>query len=1028
LIKNPVGYAELRCRTHYSFLRGASHPSELVLRAAELGLHSLAITDRNGVYGVPKAYATAREHPTLNLIVGSELTLENGHRLSLLAKNRQGYGVMCRLLTASHEGKEKGLAALGWEPFTGILSRYGSGGLFASPSELRSGGDGFYGDIKDLFGKDLFFPISRFLDGQDQERIGLARIMSARFDVPVVASNDVHFHIPEKKSLHDVLSAIREGKPLDEMGTDLFSNAERYLKSPQQMIKLFSDLPDAIARTVEIAEQCRFSPSELRYRYPSEWIPEGETSQSYLEKLVWKGAMERYSRAPDNGVVPENVKAQLRHELELTEELKFADYFLTIWEIVEFARGRQILCQGRGSAANSAICYCLGVTAIDPVRMDLLFERFISAERNEPPDIDVDFEHERREEVIQHIYEKYGRDRAGMVANVICYRSRSSLREVSKVFSLSPEVISQNPKALAMIEEINGFPRHLGIHSGGFTLSKEPLIETVPIEPARMEGRTVVQWDKDDLACIGLLKVDVLALGMLTALRKMLDLVHARQPERAAPLTLATIPAEDAKTYEMIQRGETVGVFQIESRAQMGMLKRLLPENFYDLVIQIAIVRPGPIMGEMVHPYLRRRRGEEKPDIPHPKLEPILRRTLGVPLFQEQVMKIAIELAGFTPGESDELRRAINAWKSKGSIEKMGQKLMTGLLASGLSRPFVERIFKQIQGFAEYGFPESHSASFAVLAYASSYLKCHYPAEFICALINSQPMGFYSTHTLVEEARHSGVKVIPVDINRSDWDCELELSEKEGAIRIGFRVVRGMNKEACRELIAERDRGVFKSLPDFLSRTRLSPQALMSLAMGEAFKCFGLNQRDSLWEILGHRLLLLPSRESESVQMNLFEKLSEAPLVQTPAGALFFEPLSDFQAIRSDYRVFGLSTRGHPMKELRKHFKRVPPITSLGVKKSPLGRMLKIAGLVIARQRPPNAKGTCFATLEDEDGFIDLILHAHVFEKFQDVFVNEPFILVTGKVQRDVNSTSLLIHRIEAMPEAEIHVQSKDFS
>jgi error-prone DNA polymerase len=830
--------------------------------------------------------------------------------------------------------------------------------------------------------------------------------------------------------MHDVLCSIREGKPMSEMGTDLFSNAERYLKSPAQMQKLFSDLPDVLARTVEIAQACQFSPAELRYQYPSEWIPEGETAQSHLEKLVWQGASLRF------GKVPDDVRKQLVHELELTKQLSFADYFLTIWEIVDFARKREILCQGRGSAANSAICYCLGITAIDPVKMNLLFERFISAERNEPPDIDVDFEHERREEVIQHIYEKYGRHRAGMVANVICYRSKSSRREVLKAFGMDPdspeveEILSKNPRAekLAhqLIDEIEGFPRHLGIHSGGFTLSKDPLIETVPIEPARMENRTVVQWDKDDLACIGLLKVDVLSLGMLTALRKTFDLVRAKKT-----LTLASVPADDVETYKMIRRGETVGVFQIESRAQMGMLKRLLPENFYDLVIQIAIVRPGPIVGQMVHPYLRRRRKQEAIDIPHPALHPILDRTLGVPLFQEQVMKIAIVLAGFTGGEADELRRAINAWKSKGSIEKMGLKLMKGLLAAGLKHEFVERIFKQIQGFAEYGFPESHSASFAILAYASSYLKCHFPGEFACALINSQPMGFYSSHTIVEEARRQGVRVLPVDINRSEWDCDW-VKDDDGmeALRIGLRVVRGLNEDLAQELVEARKKKLFVNLMDFLSRTKLSQPCLQSLAMGEAFACFGLNQRDSLWKILSYRILTRPTSEKAETQMNLFEKISaHADIFSISTAGEEFPALNAFQAIRSDYQVYGLSTRGHPMKELRKYFNKVPQTTTGFVKAAAIGRVLKIAGLVIARQRPPNAKGTCFATLEDEEGFIDLILHNDVFEQYREVFVDQPFIVATGKVQRDGAATSILVHRLEPVAEegTDVQVRPRNF-
>jgi error-prone DNA polymerase len=1040
-------YAELRARSHYSFLRGASHPFELIEQASVLGLKALALTDRDGVYGIPKAYLATKEFDLPRfLIVGSELALdgvtsgarEAKARLFLLAKDRQGYGVMCRLLTESHRGREKGDAALDWNKFTSVLKEFGSQGLIAMPEgNLVTECDEYYGALRDLFPRNFYFPISRFLDGWDQKRTEVALSLSRRFDIPLVATNDVHAHVAEKRQLQDVLASIREGTPLRELGTRVFSNAERHLKSPEEMARLFSDLPEAITKTVELAEQCSFCPSELRYYYPSEWIPEGKTALQYLEELTFELGRKRYP----NGY-PEHIQKQIRHELALIEKMKFSDYFLTIYEVVKFANDRNILCQGRGSAANSVVCYCLGITAVDPDMIGALFERFISEERDEPPDIDVDFEHERREEVIQHIYEKYGRDRAGMVANIITYRSKSSLREVSKAFGLTAEQAEAHPQASRLIEEIRSFPRHLGIHSGGFTLSAVPIIETVPIEPARMEGRTVVQWDKDDLAVLGLLKVDILALGMLTAIRKTIDLVNnQRLIEKKEPWILASIPKEDPETYGMIQRGETVGVFQIESRAQMGMLKRLLPAKFYDLVIQVAIVRPGPIVGDMVHPFLRRRRGEEKVEYHHPALVSILEKTLGVPIFQEQVMKMAISLAGFTPGEADELRRAINAWKSKGSIEKMGLRLKEGLLANNLPPEFVERIFMQIQGFAEYGFPESHAASFALLAYASSYLKCHYPAEFNAALINSQPMGFYSSHTLIEEAKRGGVKILPVDINRSDWDCEIIRNGQEsdkGAIRVGLRVVRGMNEEAARALIETRKELPFQGLMDFLSRTRLSPQALSSLAMGEAFSCFGLDQRQSLWEILAYRMLTRPSSSEErgdgnSPQMNLFEDLRSSSRVED--GDVSFKKLSDYQAIRTDYQVYGLSTRGHPMKELRQCFsKKVPSVTTGAVRNAAVGRVLRIAGLTIVRQRPPNAKGTCFGTLEDEEGFLDLILHNDVFEKYRDVFVNEPFIVATGKVQRDLKATSLLVTKIEAVTEitgsdeATLVVQSKDFA
>ncbi|MCM2322656.1 MAG: PHP domain-containing protein [Oligoflexia bacterium] len=1014
-------YAELQCRTHYSFLRGASHPAELVERANELGLEAIAITDLDGVYGIPKAFAASREHPGAKLIVGSELTVLGeglpaaGWGLTLLARDRAGYGLLCRLITASRADKPKGEAGISWEALTQLLERPESRGLFAIPrvplgEEVPTR---FYRELKDRFAERLYLPVSRFLDGLDRERVARSVKLGAELGAPLVATNDVHFHVPERRALQDALTATRHLCPLAEAGRRLFPNGERYLKAPARMAELFRDLPEAVENTVKIAEACRFSPAELRYRYPSEWIPAGETAQSYLTRLTWQGAERRYGGPP-----PEDVRRQLEHELRLVEELQFADYFLTIWEIVEFARSRDILCQGRGSAANSAICYCLGITAVDPVRMKLLFERFLSAERGEPPDIDVDFEHDRREEVIQHVYSRYGRERAGMVSAIITYRTRSTLRDLSKALGLQPETAATSPLFEKLAAELKGFPRHLSIHSGGFTLSADPLIETVPIEPARMEGRTIVQWDKEDLAVIGLLKVDLLALGMLTALHKTLALV---QDSRGTPLTLATIPAEDPPTYEMIRHADTVGVFQIESRAQMSMLPRLLPKTFYDLVVQVAIVRPGPIVGQMVHPYLRRRRGQEPVVYPHPALEPILGRTLGVPLFQEQVMKIAIVLADFTPGEADELRRAIGAWRSTGSIEKVGRRLMDGLLASGLPREWVDRIFLQIQGFSEYGFPESHAASFALLAYASSYLKCHYPAEFACALLNSQPMGFYSPHTIIEDAARHGVKILPLHPNRSDWDCTLEA----GALRVGLRVVRGLGEAAARRVVEERGRAPFRNLSDFLSRTELGFGVLQALAMGEAFACFGFDQRQALWEILAGRALAGSAVPAPDAQLELF---AGTPDREAPR---LFAPLTDYQAIQSDYRSYGLSVRGHPMGALRALLgKRIPPTTTQAAKQVVTGRYLRLAGLVIVRQRPPTAKGTVFATLEDETGFLDLLLHKEVHERYGEIFAESPFILVAGEIQRDGNSVNLIVKKLErlALPDsARLDVGSRDF-
>ncbi len=1051
-------FIELCARTHYSFLRGASAPGELVRRAMELGMPAIGITDLNGVYGIPKAYHGAKNHPGFKLITGSELTFRAHPRIALLACDRTGYGLMCRLLTASHAGKPKGEASIEWEEFTTLVQSHpGRTGLIAIPRSLPALGEaqpphpgnspalgnsdaaaGFgaqaraprpapapspspshlpgagarricepptphdLGALKDLFGDRLYLPVSRFLDAHDADHLREVRRLSLRFDIPLLATNDVHYHIRERRKLQDVLTAIREGVTLKDAGYRLFQNGERYLKSAAEMATLFKDLPEALTHTLDAAARCTFSPSELRYRYPSEWIPTGETAQSHLEKLVYQGALKRYG-----GVIPEDVEKQLRHELSLIGQLQFADYFLTIWEIVEFARSRDILCQGRGSAANSAVCYCLGITAIDPVRMNLLFERFISAERGEPPDIDVDFEHERREEVIQHIYEKYGRDRAAMVSALITYRRKSAVREVSKIFGnelskrqyekVAATTSSTNPMD-KMIDEIEDCPRHLSIHSGGFTLSADPMIEIVPVEPARMEGRTIVQWDKYDLDTLGLLKIDVLSLGMLTAIKKALVLTGLND--------LAAIPPEDPATYLMIQRADTVGVFQIESRAQMAMLPKMLPKNYYDLVVEVALVRPGPIVGGMVHPYLRRRRGLEPVTLPHPALEPILGRTLGVPIFQEQVMKMAIALGGFTPGEADELRRAIGAWRSSGSIDKMGRKLMDGLLGNGLPREFVEMVFKQIHGFAEYGFPESHSASFALLVYASAYLKCHHPAAFACALLNSQPMGFYSGPSPVDDARRHGVRILPLDPNVSEWDCTLEpTSHSQPALRLGWRLVHGAARVEVDALIAERKQRSFATLTDFLSRTRLKPGVLHRLALGGAFACLGYHRRDALWEILAQEPML---RAQLAVQLNLFSTLDSKP-----APANQFARLDPLERIGADYAAYGASAAGHPMQAVRHRWPKLTPLTTARARQASNGKIITAAGMAIVLQRPPTAKGTVFSTLEDEHGFLDLIFHAEVYQKFQETVLSHCFVIIRGRAQRDERAFAVIVSDVQ---------------
>lgn len=986
-----MSYAELECKTNFSFLRGASHPKELVARAAELGLKALAINDWDGVYGIPKAYWEKKKHPGLKLITGASLNLEGHARLTLLAKNKSAYGRLCRILSASHAGKEKGKAVLSWDEFTVFFSDAPE--LFVL-APLES-------DLKRLKGlvpeKNLFLSLQRVLDGLDGERTEKALWLRKRWQLPLVATNDVHYHIPQRRTLQDAIVAMRELEPVQRIGHKLFPNGERHLKSAEEMRRLFKDLPEAIENTLLISSSCSFCPSELKYQYPSEWIPACHSAQSYMEELVWEGARERYKSG-----IPEDVAAQLRKEFSLIGQLGFADYFLTIYDIVKFARAKEILCQGRGSAANSAVCYCLGITAVDPVRMQLLFERFLSLERNEPPDIDVDFESERREEVIQYIYEKYGRDRAGMVSAVVTYRGRNSFREICKALGLEVGTLSSKKieqvfeeraqgveltdarvKAAALSDAIEGFPRHLSIHSGGFTLSAGPIIEIVPIEPARMEGRTIIQWDKYDLDYLGLLKIDVLSLGMLSAVKRSLKLIGKELHE---------IPPEDPATYKLIQRADTVGTFQIESRAQISMLGRLQPKNFYDLVVEVAIMRPGPIVGKMVHPYLRRRRGEEPVVYPHPKLKEILGRTLGIPLFQEQVMKMAVELGGFSGGEADELRRSIGTWSKSGNLQSSGKRLMEGLVRSGLSQEYATRIFEQIQGFAQYGFPESHAASFALIAYVSSYLKCHHPLEFLCGLLNAQPMGFYAPHTLIDDAKHHGVKVLPIDPFHAEWDCTL----RKGALQLGWKLCKGLHEKEAQAIVAGRP---YTGFDDFLRKNSLRREILIQLAMGGTFRFFGLAPREALWSVLQHK-------KTSSGQGELFRDL-EYKSPETSAG---FARLDRFDTIREQYKSFSLSTYGHPMQAIRE-ITQVPKLNTRSAKQQPSGRQIRIAGLILVRQRPPSANGMTFSTLEDEFGHLDIAIPPSLWkkERLREVFLANCFLEFCGKLQRDGNSFSLFV-------------------
>lgn len=1015
---NQMVYAELCVTSNFSFLNGASHPEELVRTAAELGYRAIAITDLHSLAGVVRAHVAAQE-AGIQLLVGARLELAdlNGVWVLVYPTDRAAYGRLCRMLTLGKRRSPKGHCRLVMEDLVehaaGLLavalpSIQGSERLEESLRRLRS-----------IFDADrLSLGVCMRYRSDDASRLATSIRLSERMHVPIVATNDVLYHVPERRPLQDVLTCIRNGCTLAQAGFRLNANAERHLKPPDVMKRLFESAPEALARTLDIADCAKgFNLGQLRYEYPDEVVPAGCSPLQHLADLVWRGAAERY---PDG--VPLKVRRIIEHELCLIEELHYASYFLTVHDLVVFARSRGILCQGRGAAANSAVCYCLGVTAVDPDRIDLLFERFVSRERDEPPDIDIDFEHERREEVIQYIYGKYGRDRAGLTAEVISYRRRSAVRDVGKALGLSLDLVNLLAKGIEwwdggiirtdrlrelglnpadrtsqwfmrLTKELLGFPRHLSQHVGGFVISRSPLCELVPIENAAMPDRTIIEWDKDDIDALGLLKVDVLGLGMLSALRRSLDMVNARH---GAGLTLATIPAEDGQTYAMIQRADTVGVFQIESRAQMSMLPRLKPANFYDLVIEVAIVRPGPIQGDMVHPYLRRRQGLEKPEYVHPAVEDVLKKTLGVPLFQEQCMALAVTAAGFTAGEADQLRRAMAAWKRKGDqIVRFGEKFISGMVARGIPPEFAARCFKQIQGFSEYGFPESHAASFALLVYASAWLKRHHPAEFTAALLNSQPMGFYAPAQLIRDARHHGVTVRPVDVNRSDWDCTIE---GDGSLRLGMRLVRGIGEiDARRIRAAVEQRGPFQTLLTLWRCSGVRAATLRRLAAADGCGSLGLSRQAALWEARRLRDEALPLFDSR-------EEFRSLEMTNHPAAAGQFSlpPFSDVQEVYRDYATVGLSLRSHPMAFVRCELQqmKVSPCSDLGdAKRSPAGEWITVAGLVLNRQRPATAEGVTFMTLEDETGIANIVIWQRVYERFRrDAAAKVLF--VRGRVQR----------------------------
>ncbi len=1026
-----MSYAELQVTSSFSFLRGASQPEELVERAHALGYRALALTDRNTMAGVVRAYYAARK-TDLHFIAGTRLDLVDGPSLLCLPVSRKGYGHLARLITRGRRRVPKGECRLHCED---VVEAVGEQIFIALPPEVP--GLGFTERLawyRDRLDAPLFLAATYTHRGNDARRLAALASLSEVERVPLVATGDVHQHIPERRRLHDLLTCIRERCTIDTAGWRLAANAERHLKSPAKMAALFRDHPRALVHAVEIAERCRFSLGELRYEYPEEVVGKGNTPQRELEILTWEGAARRYPEG-----IPVKVREILEHELALIGELEYAPYFLTVADIVRTARGMGILCQGRGSAANSAVCYCLEITSVDPDRVDVLFERFISAERNEVPDIDVDFEHERREEVIQYIYRKYGRERAGLAATVVTYRVRSALRDTGRAMGLSKDTVDRllsmasiwskpvdkerareegfDPRdrrlrlTLELARELYGFPRHLSQHTGGFVISRGPLCEIVPIENAAMDDRTVIEWNKDDLEALGLIKVDVLGLGMLSCIRRSFELLEVHYGIRH---TLGDVPAEDPGVYGMIQRADTIGVFQIESRAQMAMLPRLKPATFYDLVIEVAIVRPGPIQGDMVHPYLRRRRGVERVEYPSRELREVLGKTLGVPLFQEQAMKIAIVGAGFSPSEADQLRRAMASFRNYGTIHRFRDRFVEGMVGRGYDREFAERCFRQIKGFGDYGFPESHAASFALLVYISSWLKHHYPEVFACALLNSQPMGFYAPAQLVSDARRHGVEVRPVDVNHSEWDCTLEPvgSHPPGqngsrprprmALRLGLRQIRGLREEDATRIVTAREEG-YRSPADLRRRVRIGPAVLTRLAEADAFTSTGLDRRQAAWAIN-------PLDETESLPLFGAPGETEPP---RPEPALPI--LSAGEQVVADYRTIGLSLKQHPTALLRER------LTDRGVRPAShleellAGARVTVAGIVLVRQRPGTAGKLVFVTLEDETGFSNLVVFPSVQERCRRALLTARLMVCRGRLEKEQGVIHVIADHIDSL-------------
>jgi error-prone DNA polymerase len=1027
-----VNYADLQVTTHFSFLRGASSPEELFSSAALLGTKALGVVDRNSLAGIVRAHEAAKV-TGVRLVVGCRLDLQCGTSLLVYPTDRAAYGRLCRLLTVGKTRAGKGRCDLGWPDVEAWAE-----GLLAVllPEETDGRLHAELGHLHLAFADRAYCALTRRFLPDEGLRLQAVANAAAAARVRTVVTNDVLYHCASRRMLQDVVTCVRLHTTIDDAGFRKERHADRFLKTPAEMARLFRGYEDAVQRTWEIVERCRFSLDQLTYTYPTEMLHDGLNAQERLEKLTWEGTAVRYPEG-----LPDNVATQLRHELNLIERLEYAPYFLTVESIVRFARSKGILCQGRGSAANSAVCYVLGVTSIDPVRQGLLFERFVSEERREPPDIDVDFEHERREEVIQWIYETYGRTRSALTAVVSRYRARGAVRDVGKVLGLPEDVtgalagltwgwsaegagkrevesLNLNPHdrrlklTLDLARQLMGTPRHMSQHPGGFVLTFDRLDELVPIEPAAMDNRQVIEWDKDDIDALKFMKVDVLGLGMLGCMRRAFDLLDQAKGER---LDLATIPAEDPATYAMIRKADTMGTFQIESRAQMSMLPRLKPTTFYDLVIEVAIVRPGPIQGDMVHPYIRRREGREAVHFPTPALEKVLGKTLGVPLFQEQAMQVAMVAAGFSPTEADQLRRAMATFKHTGGVHKFQEKLITGMLDNGYTLEFAERTFKQLEGFGSYGFPESHAASFALIAYASSWMKCHHPDVFLAAILNAQPMGFYAPAQLVRDARDHDVEVRPVDVNLSDWDCTLEPSDGSfRAVRLGFCMVRDLHRKNADQLVdartfqrirCTRDVRGFASVEELWRRASVPMPALSAIARADGFGSLRLSRREAAWAIKGLRDEALPLFAAADDRAGALQ-----PEAIEPAVALV--PMTLGREVVEDYRSKGLSLRAHPLRFLRDSLQARHYAPCRDVASTSNGRRISVAGLVLVRQMPGSAKGVMFVTIEDETANANLIVWPGVFEKNRRTILAAVMLGCRGKVQCEGDVIHLIVEHL----------------